>query len=125
MAGDFESAEKAEAAVIGVGDGEAAEAFIVDELDGVVDGGVGADGEDFGLHDVAHFWADVGEEGWRFDVEEAEHEIDAFVGVAGATGDDIGYAGELLQFCVGDGCADGIHVGVFVTDDDGEHGVGG
>ena len=38
MAGDLECAEEAEAAVMGVGDGEAAEAFIVDELDGVVDG---------------------------------------------------------------------------------------
>ncbi|MEY5015454.1 MAG: hypothetical protein RIS92_1812 [Verrucomicrobiota bacterium] len=61
MAGDFEGAEEAEAAVFGIGDGESSEAFIVDELDGVVDGRVGANGEDFCLHDVADLGAHVGE----------------------------------------------------------------
>ena len=121
MAGDFEGAEEAEAAVFGIGDGESSEAFIVDELDGVVDGRVGANGEDFGLHDVADLGADVGEEGGRIDVEEAEDEIDAFVGVSGSTGDDVGHSGKALELGVGEGCADGVHVRIFVTDDDREH----
>ena len=122
MTGDFECAEEAEAAMVGVGYGEAPKALVVDELDGIVDGRIGANGEDFGLHDVADFWADIGEERGGFDVEEAEDEIDAFVGVSGSSCDDIVHSGEALEFCVGEGCADGVHVGIFVTDDDREHG---
>ena len=121
MTGDLERAEQAEAALFGVGDGQSTEAFIVDQLDGVVDGGVGADGEHLGLHDIAHLWADIGEEGGGLDVEETKDEIDALVGVASSSGHDVRHSGEALELCVGECCADGVHVGIFVTDNDREH----
>jgi hypothetical protein len=92
VAGDFESAEQAEAAMFGVGHRKAAEAFTVNELDGVVDGGIGADGENLGLHDVTHFWADISEKGRSFDVKETEDEIDSFVGVSSSSGHDLGHS---------------------------------
>lgn len=121
VAGEAEAGEEADAAVLGIEDGKAAEAFISEEGESALDGVVVADEDDVSLHYVFDFRGDVTKELRRLDSEFCESEFDSFVEVAGAACDDVFGAEQTLEFCVSDGGDDGVHVGVFVADDDGFH----
>ena len=121
MVADFECAQQAEAAIAFIDDRQAAQPLLVDELQRIVNRRVRAHGNDARLHDIGDARREVVDERGRLDAEFFEDEIDALIRVAGARGEDVRVAGEALELCVADGRADGIHVGIFVADDDRLH----
>ena len=121
MMRDFECVQQTEAAIVIVHHGQAAQSPAFDELNGVVDGGVGVDADDIWLHHIVNAWGEVVDEHGRLHAEFTKHEINARVRLAAAGGDDILPAGQAFEFRVAERCADGIHVGILVTDDDSLH----
>ncbi len=116
-AAELEDGDGADEAVVGLDDGKGADVVLVDEFEGLGAGGVRADLDDVGRHDVAHARGDVAEVERERVVETGEDGVDAGVGVAAPGGHAGGVAGQVLVVRVRDGGADGVGVGIAVTDD--------
>jgi hypothetical protein len=122
---DLEGAEQAEAAVAAIDHRQSAHAFLIDQLEGVIDRRIGTNGDDVRLHHVADARREIVDQHRRLDAKFLQHEIDALVGMARTCGEGVRITGETLQFRVSKRGADGIHVGIPVADDDGLHWRGG
>ena len=121
MMRDFECVQQTEAAIVIIHHGQAAQSPTFDELNGVVDGGVGVDADDIRLHHIVDARGEVVDEHGRLRGEFTKDEINARVRLAAAGGDDIFPARQPFEFRVAECCADGIHVGILVADDDSLH----
>jgi hypothetical protein len=123
MAVEFEGGEQADAPPVFIHDGKAAQVLVVDQLDGVVNGGIGSHTSAVALHHIADPGEDVAQEDRGFHAKTGEDVINAGVGVAGAGGNDVGHAQELFEPRVSKRGTNGIHVRVLVADDNCLHGA--
>jgi len=89
MVTQLKGGEEAEAAILVIHDRQPAELLPLDELQGFIDRGVRADGDDLPLHDVAHLRGEIADEGRRLESELLQDEIDPLIRRAGSRGGDV------------------------------------
>ena len=90
-----------------------------------IEGSVFGDGDDVGLHEIGDPWLDVTKKGGVGEAEAVQYVVNPCIGMAAAAWDDVLMALQTFKFGVGDGRDDGVHVGVFVANDKGLHGLDG
>ena len=72
---------------------------------------------DLAAHDIAHLGGNIGHEAGGLDAKGLQDEIDPVIGITAARGDGFGQTGAALELRVSDGTANGVRIGIPMTDD--------
>ncbi len=97
--------------------GKDADVALIHHPERIGDGGGGRHANHLRDHDITDLGRDIRHKSRRRHAESLEHEVDAVVGVAAARRDGAGQTGTSLEFCIAEGRADRVGIGIPVSND--------